>query len=70
MLRFTSWSLPRHGVHQFKKKLRALASQTTSLTELVGVGSSIARKILRWFDSPLKAEPPPKRQEFLTLAQA
>lgn len=41
-----------------------------SLTELVGVGPSLARKILRWFDSPPKAEPPPKRQEFLTLAQA
>ncbi len=41
-----------------------------SLTELVGVGPSNVRKILRWFDSPPKAEPPPKRQEFLTLAQA
>lgn len=40
------------------------------LTELSGIGSSLARRIQQWRESPPKIEPPPNRQEFLTLAQA
>ncbi|MDB6005293.1 MAG: hypothetical protein JWR15_2280 [Prosthecobacter sp.] len=41
-----------------------------SLTELVGIGPSLARRIHRWLHSATSMEPPPKRKEFLTLAQA
>lgn len=41
-----------------------------SLTELPGIGPSLARRIQQWLDSPPKLQPPPTRQEFLTLAQA
>jgi histidinol phosphatase-like PHP family hydrolase len=48
-----------------------IASAGKSLTQLQGVGPSIARQLLRWLDSPPSPlEPPPIRREFLTLAQA
>ena len=42
-----------------------------SLTELDGVGPSIARRIHQWIDSPPEGiEPPELRAEFLTMARA
>ena len=42
-----------------------------SLTELPGVGPSIAKRIHGWIDSPPHdLEPPPIRSEFMTFAQA
>ena len=40
------------------------------LTDLSGIGPSLARRIQHWLDSSPKVEPPPTRHEFLTLAQA
>jgi histidinol phosphatase-like PHP family hydrolase len=47
-----------------------VAAAGRSLTELPGIGPSLARQIHRWLDSPPEAKPPPLRREFLTLAQA
>jgi putative hydrolase len=42
-----------------------------SLTELEGIGPSLARRLHAWFESPpAEVDPPPIRSEFLTLAQA
>jgi histidinol phosphatase-like PHP family hydrolase len=48
----------------------SLAAAGRSLTELAGIGPSLARRIHEWLESPPKVEPPPIRREFLTLAQA
>ncbi len=42
-----------------------------SLTELPGIGPSIAKRMHGWIESPpADLEPPPMRSEFMTLAQA
>ena len=48
-----------------------IASAGRSLTELQGIGPTLARRLNGWFESPPSAlEPPPIRREFFTLAQA
>jgi putative hydrolase len=48
-----------------------IASAGRSLTELQGIGPTLARRLNGWFESPPSAfEPPPIRRESLTLAQA
>ena len=48
-----------------------IASAGRSLTELQGIGPTLARRLNGWFESPPSAfESPPIRREFLTLAQA
>lgn len=61
---------PAYSAFMWPVEASEVVDAGLSLTEIVGVGPSISRKILRWFDSSPKAEPPPKRREFLTLAQA
>ena len=41
-----------------------------SLTELAGIGPSLAKRLHGWLDAPPAFESPPVRREFLTLAQA
>jgi hypothetical protein len=54
---------PEEAVH--------IASAGRSLTELQGIGPTLARRLSGWFESPPSAfEPPPIRREFLTLTQA
>src|SRR3954454_6204865 len=49
----------------------AIKAAGRSLTELAGVGPSIAKRIHGWLDSPPpKLERPPIRSEFMTRAQA
>ena len=56
-------ALPEEAAH--------IASVGRSLTELQGIGPTLARHLNGWFESPPSAfEPPPIRREFLTLAQA
>jgi len=47
-----------------------IASSGRSLTELAGIGPSLAKRLQSWFDAPPAVEPPPIRREFLTLAHA
>lgn len=47
-----------------------VAAAGRSLTELAGIGPSLARRIHEWLDTPIKVKPPPIREEFLTLAKA
>jgi DNA polymerase (family 10) len=47
-----------------------LATAGRSLTELDGIGPSLARRIHGWIERPPHVEPPPLRREFITRAQA
>jgi histidinol phosphatase-like PHP family hydrolase len=47
-----------------------LVKRGQSLTELPGIGPSLAHKLHRWMESPPKISRPLIRQEFLTLAKA
>ena len=47
-----------------------LMTAKRSLTELPGIGPTLAKKLRSWLESPPEANPPPIRAEFLTLAQA
>jgi hypothetical protein len=47
-----------------------LVTAGRSLTELAGIGPTLAKRLHGWFDAPPAFESPPVRREFLTLAQA
>lgn len=59
-----------HEAFMWPEEAAEVAASGRSLTELVGIGPSMARLIHRWIQSPPDAKPPPVRREFLTLAQA
>ena len=47
-----------------------IAGGGRSLTELAGIGPSLARRLHQWLEAPPEAVPPPNRREFLTLSKA
>ena len=53
-----------------RKKLSDIAAAGRSLTELAGIGRSLAKRLHNWIASPPEVEVPAIRREFLTLAQA
>ncbi len=59
-----------HSAFMWPIEAEDLVKAGQPLTDLSGIGPSLARRIQQWLDSPPKIEPPPSRQEFLTLAQA
>lgn len=59
-----------HEAFMWPEEAVEMAASGRSLTELDGIGPSIARRIYRWMESPPEAKPPPIRCEFLTLAEA
>jgi histidinol phosphatase-like PHP family hydrolase len=60
-----------HSAFMWPEEAASVAASGRPLTELEGVGHAMAKRLYRWLDSPPKdIEPPPLRQEFLTLAQA
>jgi histidinol phosphatase-like PHP family hydrolase len=48
----------------------SVAESGRSLTELAGIGPSLARRIHEWIEKQPEVKPPPLRAGFLTLAQA
>ena len=59
-----------HEAFMWAEEAADVAAKGRSLTELDGIGPSLAHRIHEWIDSPPEVEPPPTRREFLTLAQA
>ena len=60
-----------HAAFMWPLEARALVEAGRSVTELPGIGPSLARRVMEWLASPPKdLEGPPIRREFLTLAQA
>lgn len=60
-----------HAALMWPEEAAAVAASGRSLTELEGLGTSMAKRLYRWLDAPpKKIEPAPLRREFLTLAQA
>lgn len=59
-----------HAAFMWPAEAESFADAGHSLTELEGVGPSIARQILRWIEAAPEVTVPPMRREFLTLAQA
>lgn len=59
-----------HSAFMWPVEAEDLVKAGQPLTDLSGIGPSLARRIQQWLDSPPNIEPPPNRQEFLTLAQA
>lgn len=59
-----------HSAFMWPVEAGGLVRTGLPLTDLSGIGPSLARRIQQWLDSSPKVEPPPNRQEFLTLAQA
>ena len=47
-----------------------LVSAGQLLTELKGIGPSLAKRVAQWIEEEPKVSPPASRQEFLTLAKA
>src|SRR5437763_3499752 len=47
-----------------------LLRRNESLTQLRGIGPYLERVLRSWLEQPLKADPPPLRRGFLTMAQA
>jgi histidinol phosphatase-like PHP family hydrolase len=59
-----------HEAFMWPEEAAELAAAGRSLTELDGIGPSLARRLHQWIDNPPEAKPPPIRREFLTLASA
>ncbi len=59
-----------HSAFMWPVEAEDLVKAGLPLTDLPGIGPSLARRIQQWIDSPHKIEPALNREEFLTLAQA
>lgn len=60
-----------HAAFMWPLEATDLASAGRSLTELRGIGPSLARRLHQWMEAPPPAtKPPPNRRGFLTLARA
>lgn len=60
-----------HAAFMWPLEARELLAAGRSLTELRGIGPSLARHVAEWIEHPPPdLKPPPIRQEFLTLAHA
>lgn len=59
-----------HSALMWPVEAEDLVKAGQPLTDLSGIGPSLARGIQQWIESPPKMEPPPNRQVLLTLAQA
>jgi histidinol phosphatase-like PHP family hydrolase len=53
-----------------RRRRKAWQREGRSLTELRGIGPSLAGRVHRWLEAKPDAKPPAKRREFLTLAGA
>jgi histidinol phosphatase-like PHP family hydrolase len=59
-----------HAAFMWPEEAMDIAAEGRSLTELSGIGPSLAKRLHRWIESPPEVEVPAIRREFLTLAQA
>jgi len=59
-----------HEAFMWPEEAAEMAASGRSLTELAGIGPSLARRIHQWIESAPDAKPPPIRREFLTFARA
>jgi histidinol phosphatase-like PHP family hydrolase len=59
-----------HAAFMWPVEAADIAAAGRSLTDLAGIGPSLARRILQWVENAPEATPPPIRSEFLTLAKA
>ena len=60
-----------HEAMMWPEEAAELVEADRSLTELDGIGPTLARRVHEWIDAPpADLEPPPVRSEFLTLAEA
>ena len=60
-----------HAAFMWPVEAGELLAAGRSLTELRGIGPSLARRVAEWIEHPPpELKPPPIRREFLTLAQA
>jgi histidinol phosphatase-like PHP family hydrolase len=59
-----------HNAFMWPEEAEEIATAGRSLTELAGIGPSLARRVHGWIEAPPQIEIPPIRSEFLTLARA
>jgi histidinol phosphatase-like PHP family hydrolase len=59
-----------HAAFMWPEEAYDIAAAGRSLTELTGIGPSLAKRLHNWLASPPVVEVPPIRREFLTLAEA
>jgi len=60
-----------HNAFMWPDEVGDLVAAGRALRELAGIGPSLSRRLQGWLELPPKdVEPPPERQEFLTLTQA
>lgn len=59
-----------HAAFMWPEEAADVAAGGRSLTELGGIGPSLAKRLHKWMASPPVAEVPAIRREFLTLGQA
>lgn len=59
-----------HEAFMWPEEAAHMVAAGRSLTELDGIGPSIARRLHQWIEKPPEAEPPAIRDGFLTLASA
>ena len=59
-----------HAAFMWSEEGTDIAAAGRSLTELAGIGHSLAKRLHNWIASPPEVEVPAIRREFLTLAQA
>ena len=59
-----------HEAFMWPSEAADMAASGRSLTELPGIGPSLAQRIHRWIESAPQVAPPLIRREFLTLARA
>jgi hypothetical protein len=58
-----------HAAFMWPEEGTDIAAAGRSLTELAGIGHSLAKRLHNWIASPPEVEVPAIRREFLTLAQ-
>src|SRR5687768_13968843 len=60
-----------HSAFIWPEEAAFILEQNRSLTELGGIGPSLAKTVARWIENPPDSiTPPPLRQNFLTLTEA
>lgn len=59
-----------HAAFMWSEEATEIAAAGRSLTELAGIGPSLAKRLHKWIAAPPELEVPAIRREFLTLAQA
>ena len=65
-----AFSRAAHAAFMWPEEASVVRESGRSLSELVGVGPSIAKRIHGWLDADQEVSPPPIRDGFLTLAEA